>query len=119
MHHIVKFIGMYLLAGLVIHWGWTIIYEIWIHHKVGGDRFGEAMNHYLGLKLKLYDKHAGIREAKMFLESLSSLGGGGWALMIAMTFVLWPVGLFEDIAVYRPMTDYVYEQIGKADRVES
>lgn len=110
MAHIWKFIGLYVMTGIVTHWGWTILFEIWVYRKIGDDDFGDAIAHYLGLKVKLYDKHAGLHSGKMLMESLMSMGAGGWILVILVTLVAWPVALFEDIAVYRPMTDYVYEQ---------
>ena len=34
--NLLKYVGMYLLVGFVLHMGWTIIFEMWIHRKVGG-----------------------------------------------------------------------------------
>ena len=110
MAHIWKFIGMYIMTGIVTHIGWTILFEIWIHKKVGGDGFVEAIEHYLALKVKLYDRHAGLHAGRMLLERMMAMDAGGWILVILATLVTWPVALFEDIAVYRPMTDYVHEQ---------
>lgn len=103
---IIKYVGMYLLAGFVLHMGWTIIFEMWIHRTVGKENFPEAIAHYLGLKMRLYDKHAGLREAKLFLEGLAGKGAGAIVLMIVLTIVVWPTAFFEDCAVYSDMCDY-------------
>lgn len=110
MAHIWKFIGLYITVGIVTHLGWSILFEIWIHRKVGGDGFAEAVEHYIGLKVKLYDKYAGLHAGRMFLEQLLAMNAGGWIFCILATLAAWPVALFEDIAVYGPMVDYVHEQ---------
>lgn len=107
--NILKCVGMYLLAGFVLHMGWTIIFEMWIHKKVGGENFGEAIAYYLGLKMQLYDKHTGLREAKAFMEAMLSKGTAAIALWVILTIAVWPVALFEDFAVYSDMCDYVYD----------
>lgn len=104
--NILKYVGMYLLAGFVLHMGWTIIFEMWIEKKVGREQFPEAIAHYLGLKLRLYDKHSGLREGKLFMEGLLEKGAAGILLMIALTMVIWPTAFFEDIAVYSDMVEY-------------
>ena len=86
--------------------GWTIIFEMWIHRKVGKENFPDAIVHYLGLKMRLYDKHAGLREAKLFLEGLSEKGAAAIILLIILTIVFWPTAFFEDCAVYSDMCDY-------------
>ncbi len=103
---IIKYVGMYLLAGFVLHMGWTIIFEMWIHRKVGKENFPDAIVHYLGLKMRLYDKHAGLREAKLFLDGLSEKGAAAIILLIILTIVVWPTAFFEDCAVYSDMCDY-------------
>ena len=110
---ILKYIGMYFLAGLVLHFGWTAIMEIWMYRRVGKDGFHETIQHYIALKTRLYDKHAGLREAKMMLDSLCAMGPGGWFLMILMSFVIWPIGVYEDIAVYSDTVDYVLAKTTK------
>lgn len=104
--NLLKYVGLYLLVGFVLHMGWTIIFEMWIHRKVGGENFSEAIAHYLGLKMRLYDKHAGLREAKLFLEGLSEKGAAAIILLIILTMVVWPTAFFEDCAVYSDMCDY-------------
>ncbi len=117
--NIMKYVGMYLLAGFVLHMGWTIIFEMWIERKVGREHFSEAIAYYLGLKLRLYDKHSGLREAKLLMEGLLEKGAAGILLMIALTMVTWPAALFEDIAVYSDMCDYVYDVAHDKESSES
>lgn len=117
--NILKYVGMYLLVGLVLHMGWTIIFEMWINRKVGDENFSEAIAHYLGLKMRLYDKHAGLREAKLFLEGLSEKGASAIVLLIVLTMVTWPAAFFEDIAVYSDMVDYVYDVTNNKESSES
>ena len=107
--NIMKYVGMYLLTGIVLHWGWSIIFEMWIERKVGREHFSEAIAYYLGLKLRLYDKHSGLREGKLFMEELLEKGPAGLLLAVALTMVIWPTALFEDIAVYSDMCEYVYD----------
>jgi len=107
--NILKYVGVYLLAGFVLHMGWTLIFEVWIHNKVGSENFSEAIDFYLGLKMRLYDKHAGLREAKAFVEAMLSKGAAAIVLWIALTMVVWPVAMFEDFAVYNDMVSYVYD----------
>ncbi len=109
--NIIKYVGLYLLVGFVLHMGWSILFEMWIFRKVGGENFSEAITHYLGLKMRLYDKHAGLREAKLFLEGLSEKGAAAILLLIVLTMVVWPTAFFEDIAVYSDMVNYVYDII--------
>ena len=113
--NILKYVGVYLLAGLVLHMGWTIIFEMWIHRKVGGENFSEAISYYLGLKMRLYDEHAGLREAKAVMEALLSNGAAAIVLLVALTMVIWPMALFEDFAVYNDMVNYVYEVTEKKE----
>lgn len=107
--NILKYVGLYLLVGFVLHMGWTIIFEMWIHRKVGGENFYEAITHYLGLKMRLYDKHAGLKEAKLFLEGLSEKGAAAIILLIILTTVTWPAAFFEYCAVYSDMVEYCYD----------
>lgn len=106
---IIKYVGIYLLAGIVIHMGWTILFEVWIRAKVGGEKFPEAMDYYLGLKLRLYDEHAGLREAKIVMEHILSKGAAGIVAWIALTMVIWPTAVYEDFAVYSDMVNYVMD----------
>jgi len=117
--NILKYVSLYLLVGFVLHMGWTIIFEMWIHRKVGGENFSEAITHYLGLKMRLYDKHAGLREAKLFLEGLSEKGAAAIILLIVLTIVVWPTAFFEDCAVYSDMVDYVYDVANNKESSES
>lgn len=117
--NLMKYVGMYLLTGIVLHLGWTIIFEMWIERKVGREHFPEAIAYYLGLKLRLYDKHSSLREGKLFMEGLLEKGPAGILLMIALTMVTWPAALFEDIAVYSDMCDYVYDVIQGKESSES
>ena len=103
---IIKYVGMYLLAGFVLHMGWTLRFEMWIHRKVGKENFPDAIVHYLCLKMRLYDKHAGLREAKLCLDGLSEKGTAAIILLIVLTIVVWPTAFFEDCAVYSDMCDY-------------
>ena len=107
--NILKYVGVYLLAGFVLHCGWSIIFEMWIERKVGREHFQEAIAYYLGLKLRLYDKHSGLREGKLFMEGLFEKGPAGILLMIALTMVIWPTAFYEDVAVYSDMCKYVYD----------
>lgn len=86
--------------------GWSILFEMWIEKKVGREHFPEAIAYYLGLKLRLYDKHSGLREGKLFMEGLLEKLPAGILLMIALTMVIWPTAFFEDCAVYSDMCDY-------------
>ena len=117
--NILKYVGLYLLVGFVLHMGWTIIFEMWIHRKVGSENFSEAITHYLGLKMRLYDKHAGLREAKLFLEGLSEKGAAAIVLLIVLTIVVWPTAFFEDIAVYSDMVDYCHDVANNKESSES
>jgi len=117
--NIMKYVGMYLLTGIVLHLGWTIIFEIWIEKKVGREHFSEAIAYYLGLKLRLYDKHSGLRQGKLFMEALLEKGAAGILLMIALTMVTWPAALFEDIAVYSDMVDYCCNVANRKESSES
>jgi len=117
--NIIKYVGMYLLAGFVLHMGWTIIFEMWIHRKVGGENFSEAITHYLGLKMRLYDKHAGLREAKMFLEGLPEKGAAAIILLIVLTMVVWPTAFFEDCAVHSDMVEYCCNVTNNKESSES
>jgi len=116
---ILKYVGVYLLAGFVLHMGWTIIFEIWINKKVGSENFSEAIAHYLGLKMRLYDKHAGLREAKLFLEGLSEKGAAAILLLIVLTMVVWPTAFFEDCAVYSDMVEYCCNVANNKESSES
>lgn len=99
--------------------GWTIIFEMWIHRKVGGDNFSEAIAHYLGLKMRLYDKHAGLREAKLFLEGLAEKSAAAIILLIVLTMVVWPTAFYEDCAVYNDMVDYCHDVANNKESSES
>ena len=107
--HIMAYVGKYILLGLILHFGWTTIMQVWMYHKVGKHRYDEALEHYMALKIKLYDKHSGLKEAKMFLEHLANMGGLAWAAMLAFTLVIWPIALFEDIAIYKPTFEYMLD----------
>ena len=111
--NILKYVGLYLLVGFVLHMGWSMLFEMWIFRKVGGENFSEAITHYLGLKMRLYDKHAGLREAKLFLEGLSEKGAAAIVPLIILTMVVWPTAFFEDIAVYNDMVSYVLDTTEK------
>lgn len=107
--NIIKYVGVYLLVGFIIHMGWTFIFECWIRKKVGSENFSEAVSYYLGLKMRLYDKYAGLKEAKAFMERMLESSAASILLWVAFTMVIWPVAFFEDCAVYNDMVNYVHD----------
>lgn len=107
--NIMRYVGLYLIAGFVLHAGWAIVFAIWIHSKVGGKNFSEAMCHHLWLKMRLYEKNIALREVKVAIEEMLSKNAAGFILWIALSIFVWPIGLFENFAVYSDMCDYVYD----------
>jgi hypothetical protein len=117
--NIIRYVGLYLLIGFVLHMGWTIIFEIWINHKVGSKNFPDAIVHYLWLKEQLYDKHAILQSVKVAMEEMLSNGFAFIILGVLLTTIIWPISVCEDLAVYSDMCEYVYDVAREKENSES
>ena len=112
--NIIRYVGLYLLVGFVLHMGWTIIFMSWVRRNVGRENFSEATAYYMGLKIQLYDKYSGLREAKLFIDQICDKGIAGLLLLIVLTLMTWPVAFFEDCVIYSDMVEYVHDVTDKS-----
>lgn len=108
-------IGLYLLVGLLVQWGWIAFYVVYAYLRVPDDKVDKVMEKLISLKFQLYSK--GGEGVSRIIEWINSLSGPMVWLWMAISVAIWPILMAENAAVLPGWLRYVKEV--KAESSES
>lgn len=102
----IKYLGMYLLAGFVIQITTFVVVFVWsgVKLKWNMELLDETQECIIKLKMQLYCEESGNAAIDAYKHFMRNMSSNQSLAYYGLSFALWPFGFFENMTI---MPDYI------------